>query len=494
MRTPLLSNIILHKTTFEPVPITKSPTTTNLKLLAIQQEKQKLNDKMQKLSFAEELIERESSYNTALSSPKTTIKRSRSKEGNYQEEDKKKQIEAHFLVQKLNVEKKEREKEAMRRQQELEEMTKSELENDAKKVKEALEEKISKIKEETMQKHMLAKEQRQKDFEEFRNNKRKMIPESERMYKKLEGKYEKEVMLPMLEYKKQQLAKKRGEYRKIPLEEILDHERKHTSLMKEHSERREEEHEKQLEEEREIRKHQRELKTNVLEQIQKHYAEIRKQHNENEERKKNVRRKMLQYSEMVKETTPIMVNETKAAEVKKRIELLKHQPRELADPKEIKEKYAISNIEAFKTLSKASKMISNKSPATEGGTNKSFEALTPCDSKNMKGLCKKCVAAKSGYIRHKPDYLSELRKKREDIGVVPYKSNWESDFNDSKLAIEERNNKILEKAERMEERAKRNEKLLEAKGGLAKSYDMGEHVSGMLLDAMKAKLAVLENL
>ena len=48
------------------------------------------------------------------------------------------------------------------------------------------------------------------------------------------------------------------------------------------------------------------------------------------------------------------------------------------------------------------------------------------------------------------------------------------------------------KAEQLENKAKMNEKLLQAKGEV--NVEMQENVSNLLIDAIKAKLTILENI
>ena len=54
---------------------------------------------------------------------------------------------------------------------------------------------------------------------------------------------------------------------------------------------------------------------------------------------------------------------------------------------------------------------------------------------------------------------------------------------------------IIEKKARMlEERAKQNEHWVNAKGGIDRHIEMGENVADMFLEAIKAKLTILENI
>eukprot|EP01022_Parablepharisma_sp_SALTPOND_P008020 TRINITY_DN135082_c1_g1_i1.p1 TRINITY_DN135082_c1_g1~~TRINITY_DN135082_c1_g1_i1.p1 ORF type:complete len:497 (-),score=94.12 TRINITY_DN135082_c1_g1_i1:2746-4236(-) len=466
-------------------------TKVSLKLLEIKDQKEKLSKKLQQLSFAAEILEREKHNSSVISPERNTLRRSKSNESDNEEALRKHSV-AQTLVHRLQAEKKERERKRIERQRRIEEIIKYEMEMEAKRAREISEERIRKLKEESMQKHKQVKEQRQKELEELKihQQKMKMIPEHERLYKKLEERYEKEVMLPMLEQKKQELAKKRGECRKISTEEISEHYRKYRSIVHERTERRKEELEKRLEEENRIRMHQKELRSSITEQIQKQYNEFKERQMENQQRKKSIRNKMVNYASLVKELKPVTVDELKVAELKKQIESLKHPVRQPKDPKDIKQQYDISKIRRFKTPTRGSKvnqsLAIDATHAVEVSVPVSVEVSTSCDHGGRR---------KSSNTKYKPDYLQELRKRRgAHSSLKPYHFNWEADFKNNRLNEAEKCMKIIEKAGLIEERARMKEKILEARGGAVKNFEMGESVSDMLLDSIKAKLAVLENL
>jgi hypothetical protein len=50
------------------------------------------------------------------------------------------------------------------------------------------------------------------------------------------------------------------------------------------------------------------------------------------------------------------------------------------------------------------------------------------------------------------------------------------------------------KAQMLEEQAKMKEKYLKHSGGAEKNPELGEDVSNMMIDAIKAKLTILENI
>ena len=98
-----------------------------------------------------------------------------------------------------------------------------------------------------------------------------------------------------------------------------------------------------------------------------------------------------------------------------------------------------------------------------------------------------------------PDYLTEMRlqKGNNDRNINSSLSHyrgkqWEKMINDNKNTLIENVEKIKIKAEQIENKAKMNEILLNTKGEI--NIEMQENVSNMLIDAIKAKLTILENI
>lgn len=63
-----------------------------------------------------------------------------------------------------------------------------------------------------------------------------------------------------------------------------------------------------------------------------------------------------------------------------------------------------------------------------------------------------------------------------------------------KYTLIENVEQIKIKAQMLEQQAKMKEKLLQLNGGTEKNPELGEDVSNMLIDAIKAKLTILENI
>ena len=100
-----------------------------------------------------------------------------------------------------------------------------------------------------------------------------------------------------------------------------------------------------------------------------------------------------------------------------------------------------------------------------------------------------------------PDYLTQMRLQKNNF-IDDRNSNssqshyrgkqWDKMINNNKNTLIENVENIKIKAEQLENKAKMNEKLLQAKGEV--NVEMQENVSNLLIDAIKAKLTILENI
>jgi hypothetical protein len=121
-----------------------------------------------------------------------------------------------------------------------------------------------------------------------------------------------------------------------------------------------------------------------------------------------------------------------------------------------------------------------------------------------------------------PDYLTEMRIKKTQMYASKTLSNeekserdkskikikfiffksiflesdkkWQKMINNGKYSLMENVEQIKIKANMLEEQAKMKEKFLQLNGGAEKNPELGENVSNMLIDALKAKLTILESI
>ncbi len=96
-----------------------------------------------------------------------------------------------------------------------------------------------------------------------------------------------------------------------------------------------------------------------------------------------------------------------------------------------------------------------------------------------------------------PDYLTEMRNKNEKISnnsQTKFRTNnWDKMLKNNKGNLLENVEKVKKKVEELENKAKMNEQLLQnSSGGV--DIDLQQKVSGYLLDAIKAKLSIIENI
>ena len=153
-----------------------------------------------------------------------------------------------------------------------------------------------------------------------------------------------------------------------------------------------------------------------------------------------------------------------------RILLVKPDPNK---PKKYKWDLKLNSIEEKKEINEIKKINNNKSRSKSANKHKPLEKA--------------------------PDYLTEMRlqKGNNDRNINSSLSHyrgkqWEKMINDNKNTLIENVEKIKIKAEQIENKAKMNEILLNTKGEI--NIEMQENVSNMLIDAIKAKLTILENI
>ena len=97
-----------------------------------------------------------------------------------------------------------------------------------------------------------------------------------------------------------------------------------------------------------------------------------------------------------------------------------------------------------------------------------------------------------------PDYLTEMRMKNSgkisNNSQTKFRTNdWDKMLKNNKGNLLENVEKVKKKAEELENKAKMNEKLLQNNNG-GVDIDLQQKVSGYLLDAIKAKLSIIENI
>lgn len=424
---------------------------------------------------------------------------SREEKQRLEEEAARRKKEAAEFISKINADKKERKRKEEERQKALEEKLKKESEEFNMKLKEREDEVLKKRKEKTITTYEQIRKKREEDRRLRQERSRPSLPpKDEYLYRRLEEKYQKEVLLPMLEEKKKELAKKRNQQKPVSKEEVAQHMKRHDLLMAQREERRLQELRERREKEVAVQASIGRLRTGAIERLAAEEAKLREERERKKVENKERREKMENYANLIKETCPVRASSLKAKQLQAQIEGLKHPVRETRDirknydPAKLKESsggnFSMHRIGKEHSVDKA------KSKASDDA-NKSSSASECTSARKLK---KRHMAQTTEQLKPEGgqvDYLAELRRKRENHRnhKLP-KYDWTSDLNDDKLDTSEKYSRLVGKAKLIEEQARKEEKLLQVKGGAEHNPEMGEHVSDMFIDAIKAKLAVLQNL
>ena len=102
----------------------------------------------------------------------------------------------------------------------------------------------------------------------------------------------------------------------------------------------------------------------------------------------------------------------------------------------------------------------------------------------------------------KIDYLEEFRNEKEKKNSSDKNENneeqlnnntikWEKAMNNNKGNLIENINYVKEKAKVLDDNLKKNEKVLKLNGGIEKNPEMGQKISDLLIDSIEAKLSIL---
>eukprot|EP00826_Nyctotherus_ovalis_P005251 TRINITY_DN1117_c0_g2_i22.p1 TRINITY_DN1117_c0_g2~~TRINITY_DN1117_c0_g2_i22.p1 ORF type:complete len:397 (-),score=134.48 TRINITY_DN1117_c0_g2_i22:18-1208(-) len=256
----------------------------------------------------------------------------------------KKQKKAAELVHKLNAEKKVRLKKEKQRVKACEKRVQKEIDEESKRAKEKEEEALKKRKEETMKKHEILRRRREEDqklTELTQSHTNFLCKDNEYLYRKIEHKFNSDIITPILEKKKQELAKRRNLYKPITKEELSTHLINYEQFIAQKEEERNKEVRARKEKEQSIQAELERYKTPTL---QRQSLE-KKQAQEEQERKKRekqvIREKMEFYANQVKELHPVIISKAKARELKEKMKKLKCEVRK---PRDIRRNYDISSI------------------------------------------------------------------------------------------------------------------------------------------------------
>jgi len=386
------------------------------------------------------------------------------------EEQKAKAEEFVKRMKKERIERQARQKEKLHSLLEIQtkEMEKKRLE---------LEKKEQEIKEKRRQRtervYLEAKEKKRQANELFKERFKKSNNNSTNyLYKRLEEKYQIEVILPSIEKKKQELALHRNLYKPINWDEINKHQEEFDMRTNETSEERT----KDLRE----RKAHEDFFHKLLRRMENKSSFKRaimdlKEKEEHElklKRRKELNTKRRNYSAIIKEMVQIKPSPKKAEELRLAISRLKQPVREQRDTRKAYDLSLLNNRSTKYKDKIHGSIIETKAP----------ESVKSAARKNITFIIKETVKPKVKVM----DYLAEKRIKRQS--VEPPKRRFIDWEKEGKLDTQEKCNQLLERALRIEEKAQRKQELLNIKGD---NPIANEGIADMLIESIEAKLAIL---
>jgi len=428
----------------------------------------------------EELEKQAAMLNKVTNSPKSSG-RTVTKENKEDIEEKRKKA-AEFIM-KIKTEKQDRKKKEEERKKQIENKLMKENEEYSNLFRKKQEEMMNRRKEESLKVYEQIKKKKEEEKKKLEETKPKVprMSEEQYLYKKLEQRYNTEVLMPMLEEKKKELAQKRNKYKSIGKEEIEEHMRMHDFLKVQKETERLNELKTRRENSQEVQK--------IIRQIEKE-----KKQKENDEKKKleiNERKmKMENYAKLIRETHSVRPSDAKIAELQKKIAKLKHPVRQQRD---IRKDY---NISAIRNIPPKIPSSGNLPKPTLPGlqVNQEIISFSSEPSTSRKHRERNGPFLKKIAVRRDPkppvNYLQEFRIRREQNNEIikPPIFNWHSELNNDLLNSNEKYSRLMEKARLIDEQARRKELLLNVKG----EFDLENNVSDRLIDSIKAKLAILE--
>jgi len=470
------------------------------KLKDILRMKDELQKKLMSLNENEALINTEFQTSMKIKKDKDYYSLSKKERRFLKEELHKKQHEAFEFVKNLKQDEKERLKRQKERFKKEQEKLKKEQEEKEKTEKEKINKERLERKENALKYIEELKQRREEEDKKRKELEEKPKPSSASyLYRKFEENYKNSILLPLLEDKKQKLAEKRNLLKPITKEELEEHAKKTEEIKIKHEEERKNEILKKKEQEEQVAEMLRKFKTRISQQIYERDIQKKEEKIKKIELRKSLEEKRKQYAESLKEECPVIPSEKKAKELKSLIEHLKQPVKEKRD---VRKQYVVSELYKRRESSRSAHgELNTKSEENHAEIilkrNKRFtpkhdSLIHKTEDKISDEIKKKIEEAKN----KKSDYLAELRKQREEKYKLskPGRYNWSSDVINNKLSPAEKRERIERKAKMIEEKAKQNEKLFYIKGGVDKNVEMGEYVTDMFLDAIKAKLSILESI
>ncbi|CAG9332015.1 unnamed protein product [Blepharisma stoltei] len=374
---------------------------------------------------------------------------------------------AKKLAKKLAKEMQEREKRRLEREKEM--LVKEEQERlEYERLKELA------LKQEEEKKAQRLKELKEKSdarkreiatMKEIGETEYKKVISEKPLFKKIQDNYQQSVLMPELEKKKAELAKKRNLFKPLDHYDLVEHSRHHDEIMQEFDERRKQ-NLKNRSLEHKMNAASLSLKSRFTDTILEEEKKKKEEFEKEGINKKILYDKKLQYAELVKEMFQPSIDPYKKHEMQLIVERLKHNA-----------------IVRSTIYTKSSRSVSER--RSDSSREKETKSVLGKKWKENPMIPKPKPKREPIFV----DYLGERRKLR---GSEPrseiQKIDWEDDLYDENLTEEEKAEKLKAKAAMMEKIAKRNETKING----ANSLEVADQVDEMYINSIKAKLAVLE--
>ena len=229
------------------------------------------------------------------------------------------------------------------------------------------------------------------------------------------------------------------------------------------------------------------FESSIMQKVKKEEEQIKEQKELEEFKKKTKLKEVKNYSEAVTKLFLPKIDENVKKEREERIKNLTSK----------------NNIQKHHTKKNQRILLVKPDPNKPKKYNWELKLTPTIEEKQINDNNKKNRTRSKSAHKHKPlekapDYLTEMRLQKNDernsnSSQSQYRGKkWDKMINNNKNSLMENVENIKMKAEILEKKAKMNEKLLQTKGEV--NFEMQENVSNLLIDAIKAKLTILENI
>jgi len=281
------------------------------------------------------------------------------------------------------------------------------------------------------------------------------------LYKRNEEKYDKEFILPLLQKAKHELQKKKELYKSITFHEIAIHRKIHDQKIIEKQSIKKQELLNRQQLNRVFIEHQKRFQTRVSKAIKLMDQRQRNKELTQQVEKEAMYKKMKSYASIIKDTFKVHKSIRKKQELQESIRKLKHPVRQARD---VKKEYSLANLNL---------------PVRHRTSIKRTNSLV-------------CVVKARPAI----NYLPELKRRRIEQykALDVMKCDWSVDLESLKLSSEETYKRISDKVSKMEQQAKVKEHLMSNTKESKKYIEKEEETSDLLLNIVKAKLAMYDKL